>query len=188
MADRLKKHRIWFAIVALLGAGTDFLSKELAFHHLEMHEEVVFVDGFFHYFRTLNPGIVWGQFSGASTLWLVISVLAVPAITAIFLSMKRPHWIMTASLGLILGGTIGNMYDRVAFGAVRDFIKFYYAPDRPWPVFNLADSCICVGVALLSLEMLFFDDKKKKQEAPPPAPKTDDPNVQNTASQAPPAA
>ena len=81
-------------------------------------------------------------------------------------------------LALILAGTLGNMYDRVFtdLHRVRDFIKFYYrpasGPDKVWPLFNLADAFICVGVFLLTIEMMFFDERNRKPDEPPnPAPR-----------------
>ena len=119
----------------------------------------------------MNRGVVFGKFGDRPTLWLIVSIAAVPVTTAIFLGGKRPKpWAQTISLGMILAGTIGNMVDRISFGAVRDFIKFYYRTsegiEKVWPLFNLADSFICVGVFLLSIEMMFFDEKKKKPSEP----------------------
>ncbi len=144
----------------------DLLTKHVAFHHIRgSREEVRVVDGFFSFGRTVNKGVIFGKFPGARTLWLVVSIAAVPAIAAIFFSAGKPRWNLTITLGLILAGTIGNMYDRITVGAVRDFIKFYYVrsdgTEVVWPLFNLADSCICVGVFLLTVEMLFFEEKKK---------------------------
>ena len=73
---------------------------------------------------------------------------------------------------MILAGTLGNMYDRLSEGAVRDFIKFYVVTadgtQAVWPLFNLADSFICVGVFLMTVEMLFFDERaaKKSKDLP----------------------
>jgi len=178
------RHAALFLAVALLGAFLDLLTKQLVFDHFERGEgmnrwprEVVLIDGFFSYGCTRNPGVIFGLGQGGPTVWLVISVLAIPAILAIFFSVKRPRWILTISLGMILAGTIGNMYDRVFTEehAVRDFLKFSNVPllkymVDPWPLFNLADSFICVGVFLLTVEMLFFDEKKRKAPAPAPAP------------------
>ena len=106
------------------------------------------------------------------TVWKYIAVAAVPVILAIFFTVRKPKWILTISLGMILGGTIGNMYDRVFtdLHEVRDFIKFiYWTPWKGravWPLFNLADAFICVGVFLLTVEMMFFDEKKKKPDEP----------------------
>jgi len=162
------QHRLWFVALSLVAAALDLWTKRTAFLNIpEGGLEVPVIEGFFSFGRTTNKGIVFGLFPQAGPVFLVISVLAVPAILAIFLSIKKPRWVLTAALALILGGTLGNMYDRVFNeGHVRDFIKFYYG-QKVWPLFNLADSCICIGVLLLSLEMLFFDDKKK--------PKVEDP-------------
>ncbi len=171
MSADLQRRWTAFAAVAVAGAVLDLWSKHLAFTHMNEREVVVVVDRFFEIGKTTNPGIVFGLLPKAKTVFLFVSIVAVPAIIAIFASLKKPHWIMTASLGLILGGTIGNAYDRIAYGEVRDFIKFWVPSLRTWPptmsewpLFNIADSCICVGVVLLSLEMLFFDDRKKKKK------------------------
>jgi signal peptidase II len=160
---------VLFLALAAAGAWIDLWSKHIAFTHLpnDNSPEVKVIDGFYSVGRTWNRGIVFGIGQEAGPVFLWISVLAVPAIVAIFHAVKKPYWTMTAALGLILGGTIGNAYDRVRWGAVRDFIKFYYWGGKVWPLFNLADSCICVGVALLTVEMLFFDEKKKPAEVPP---------------------
>lgn len=160
----MRQVAVFFAI-ALAGAGLDLLTKHLAFLHTRDFYEITVIDGFFAVGHTTNPGVVFGKFGAAPLLWLVVSVVAVPAIIAIFLAGKRPKgWIQTISLAMILAGTVGNMVDRIALGAVRDFIKFYLrtasGPDRVWPLFNLADSFICVGVFLLSVEMVFFEEKK----------------------------
>lgn len=161
-----------FGLIALAGAAADLLSKHLAFVHIPHGgADIRIIDGLFSFGRTYNKGIVFGIGQGAGPVFLVVSVLAVPAIAAIYFSLRKPTWVVTSSLGLILGGTIGNMIDRVVFGHVRDFIKFYWQ-SHVWPLFNIADSCICVGVALLTLEMLFFDEKKKKDG---PSPTHEDP-------------
>jgi signal peptidase II len=171
------KHSALFFAVALAGAGLDLLTKHMAFEHIQRYQEVTIIDGFFAYGRTTNPGVVFGVGAGAKRIWLGVSVLAVPVILAIFYTLKKPKWILTAALGMILAGTLGNMYDRVFTDAqeVRDFIKFYYrpasGPEKVWPLFNLADAFICVGVFLLTVEMMFFDERTKKPDEPAnPAP------------------
>lgn len=159
------RHAAIFAALALAGAALDLLTKSWACGQIALGDEVVIIEGFFSFGHTRNPGIIFGMFPNAKVIFLVVSILAVPAIVAIFAAVRKPRWIMTVSLGLILAGTLGNLYDRAAFSEVRDFIKFTYTADSPpWPLFNLADSYICVGVLLLSIEMLFFDEKKKKKK------------------------
>jgi signal peptidase II len=152
-----------FSFLALLGATADWGSKSLALKKVPEHGEHVVIPGYFSIGHLYNEGIVFGKFQNAKKIWLIVSILAVPAIVGIFASMKNPRWIFTVSLGLILAGTLGNLYDRWEFGKVRDFIKFSYDAEHVWPLFNLADAYICAGVMMLSVEMIFFDDKKKQK-------------------------
>ena len=179
-SDVLLRHSLLFFAVAALGAALDLWTKSLAFEHIQRFQEVTIIDGWFSYGRTTNPGVVFGMGGSAKTFWKGIAVAAVPVILVIFYTVRKPKWILTISLGMILAGTIGNMYDRVftELHEVRDFIKFYYRPasggEKVWPLFNLADAFICVGVFLLTIEMMFFDEKKKSPPqpaapAPPPA-------------------
>jgi signal peptidase II len=175
----MPRHAALFFAVALSGAFLDLWTKHAVFAHFEAQpwpREVEVIPGLLAYGRTHNKGVVFGIAQGIPGFWKVIAVAAVPAILAIFFSVKRLRWILTLSLGMILAGTIGNMYDRLAHGAVRDFLKFYVVSDgqqKVWPLFNLADSYICVGVFLLTVEMMFFEEKKKPSPAaaaPAPAP------------------
>ena len=76
----------------------------------------------------------------------------------------RERW-LSAALGLILGGTIGNLYDRLVFGGVRDFLYFYYIE---WPVFNFADCCLVVGAGLLLVQAVFVPPPADRQPAAAP--------------------
>lgn len=101
----------------------------------------------------------------ANTVFAVVSLLAAVAITVWGMQrrMAREKVLMVA-LGLILGGTLGNLYDRVVFTGVRDFLYFYYID---WPVFNVADCCLVVGAGLLLLQAVFV---RPPAELPRPAP------------------
>ena len=173
----MRQPAVFFAL-ALTGCAFDLLTKHLAFLHVPGDprypgtiEEIVVISGAFNFGKVYNPGVIFGMGQEAPLIWKIISALAVPVIIAIFFSIRKPKWILTMSLGLILAGTIGNMYDRFAFEAVRDFIKFYNIPGYgTWPLFNLADSFICVGVFLLSIEMIFFDEGKKPKKEETVAP------------------
>ena len=168
----MPRHAALFFAVALSGAALDLWTKHAVFAHFEARpwpREVEVIPGLLSYGKTYNPGVVFGLAQKYPAFWKGVAVLAVPAILAIFFSVKRLRWILTLSLGMILAGTIGNMYDRLAHGAVRDFLKFYLVSDgqqKVWPLFNLADSYICVGVFLLTVEMMFFEEKRKPSSAP----------------------
>lgn len=166
----MKRHVTLFAAVALVLAGLDLLTKGIVFHRLPEHGETPVIREFFSIGCEFNPGVIWSFGQKAKWLWLVVSVLAIPLIAWIFVR-SRKTWTATICLGMIEAGTIGNCVDRVFYGAVRDFIKFYNLPRiGTWPLFNIADSCIVVGVILLSIEMYFFDEKKAAKPIPPPAP------------------
>jgi lipoprotein signal peptidase len=117
----------------------------------------------------VNHGALFGFLSEhvglANALFAVVSLAA--AVAIVWWSSRpsaRRELGLSAALGLILAGTLGNLYDRLVFGGVRDFLHLHYYA-REWPVFNLADSCLVVGAALL-LGQAFLS----KAPAPAPAP------------------
>lgn len=117
----------------------------------------------------VNHGALWGiggsQKGSANLFFAGVSLLAAGAI--LFWGTRgapcREKW-LSAALGLILGGTIGNFYDRIVFGGVRDFMHFIYVE---WPVFNFADCCLVVG-AILLLVQAAFSPAPVAQTAPAP--------------------
>ncbi len=157
------RHWILFLVIALFGAGIDLYSKTAVLDKVPYQEEIEIIPGYLSFGQIYNEGIVFGMFSDSKKIWLIVSILAVPIIVGVFASVKNPRWIYVVTMGLILAGTLGNLYDRAAYEKVRDFIKFSYDSEHVWPLFNLADSYICMGVLLLSVEMIFFDEKKKEK-------------------------
>ncbi|OAI46819.1 hypothetical protein AYO44_10605 [Planctomycetaceae bacterium SCGC AG-212-F19] len=119
----------------------------------------------------VNHGALFGMASErghlANRVFAVVSLLAAAVI--IFWSTRpslTDDLLLCAALGLILGGTVGNLYDRVVFGGVRDFLEWYYA--FSWPVFNIADCCLVVGAFLLLTQALWH----RPAPAPEPQPVT----------------
>lgn len=168
---------VLFSAVALAAAVIDIGTKDVAQdkldprlnRHVPVHElRIDVIPGWLGYRYTTNPGIIFGLGRGASPVFYWISIAAVPILIAIFVVMKKRTWTLTLALAFILGGTIGNSWDRVFHGRqVRDFIDFYRIQ---WPIFNLADSFILVGTILLMLELVLFEEKKKKVQDAPPEP------------------
>ncbi|MFO8005370.1 signal peptidase II [Thioalkalivibrio sp.] len=110
------------------------------------------VTGFFNLTLVYNPGAAFSFLSAAGgwQRW-VLSGIAVGVVLLIFVwlaRMPRQAWLSVVSLGLILGGAIGNLVDRVRFGHVVDFLDFHYA-GLHWPAFNVADAAITVGAVCL---------------------------------------
>ncbi len=127
----------------------DRVTKVLAEEHLQGRLPVEIVPGVLELRFTTNPGGAFGLFGGAAWLFVLASVVVIVAV--VISSRRLPSGLGAAALGLVLGGALGNLTDRVIrgpalSGEVVDFIDF-----QVWPVFNLADSAIVVGAALLLL-------------------------------------
>jgi signal peptidase II len=112
----------------------------------------VTVSSFLDLVLTCNPGVSFGLFNrtGFNSLIFSIVALAIVIVLAVWLGRVRATFLAVA-IGLIIGGAIGNLIDRLRFGAVIDFLDFHLASWH-WPAFNLADSAICLGVAAMLLD------------------------------------
>ena len=143
----------------------DQITKALALARLPPGLPVGIVDGFFSLTLVMNPGLAFGFLSSTPVTWrwivalLSIGALGVLGVVGLRL-LPAGGWVSSLALGLIFGGAIGNLIDRARFGAVVDFLDFYWR-DYHWPAFNVADSAISVGVTLLALKLLV---------TPPPGP------------------
>ncbi|QOV92194.1 signal peptidase II [Humisphaera borealis] len=167
-----------FGMTFILGLGADLWTKELAFQQLApygvIHNTSVtpsrhqvdhgpnnnpiivpVAEGWLHFMAMVNEGAVFGIGQGQRWLFVTVSVLAIGFISYLFATSGN-HRFYQFVLGMLLAGVIGNMYDRITFGYVRDMI--YALPGRTWPgtsreifpwIFNVADMLLCVGVGLI---------------------------------------
>ena len=132
--------------------------KSLALHHLPPGVPVTVIDGFFSLTLVMNPGLAFGMLGTVPPGWrwavALLSLLAV-GVLATLATRLLPEGgkVAAVAIGMIFGGAAGNLIDRARFGAVVDFLDFYWHGWH-WPAFNVADSAISVGVALLALRML----------------------------------
>jgi len=110
------------------------------------------VSSFLDLVLTCNPGVSFGLFNraGVNSLIFSLAALAIILVLVVWLSRVRASF-LAAAIGLIIGGAIGNVVDRLRFGAVIDFLDFHLATWH-WPAFNLADSAICLGVTAMLLD------------------------------------
>ena len=112
----------------------------------------VTVSPFFDLVLTCNPGVSFGLFNQTGVNSLVFSLFALVIVLVLVVWLLRVRATLVAvAIGLIIGGAIGNVVDRLRFGAVIDFLDFHLASWH-WPAFNLADSAICLGVAAMLLD------------------------------------
>ncbi|PYO54667.1 MAG: signal peptidase II [Candidatus Rokuibacteriota bacterium] len=149
-----------------LAAGTalvvlilDQLTKAAALRQLSPGTPVGVVDGFFSLTLVMNPGLAFGMLSSTPTAWRwIVGLLSAAALSVLAMVGVRllptGGWMTRLALGFIFGGAVGNLIDRGRFGAVVDFLDFHWRGYH-WPAFNVADSAISVGVALLALRILW---------------------------------
>lgn len=152
-----------FLVTALALVGLDLWTKYLAFARLQPGQPFSIIPGWLQLEVTTNRGAAFGLGQGQRALFLAVSIFAVGFLCYLFATSGR-RWFYQLILGLLLAGVLGNLYDRVLTGQVRDMI---HALPRwphffPW-IFNLADSYLCVGVALMVLYGLIMPDGAKRK-------------------------
>jgi signal peptidase II len=147
------------ALAAMIFALDQF-TKWLVLRSLEPGEEKVIIPGFFKFVHWGNTGAAWSLFSGNNMLLAVVAVVALLALYRTRHHFDSHTWIGQIAFGLIFGGIVGNLFDRLIHHEVVDFIRFYmiqrplsvWAPSElGFPAFNVADSAICTGVGLIFL-------------------------------------
>jgi signal peptidase II len=146
-------------ILALFVVLLDRWTKRLVASHIAMYTHIQIIPRFFRLTHTENTGAAFSLFADSPSHWKTTLLIGFSLIAMIIVSVllwKQSHVLTTTgiALSLILGGAVGNLWDRVASGRVVDFLLFYYRQYQ-WPVFNLADSAIVVGAGLLVIEILF---------------------------------
>ena len=127
--------------------------------HLALHEHIVVIDNFFNINHVLNPGGAFGFFANGSPwvrkfIFLFLSSLVALFVLWLYKKTARDLVVLSFGLALIFGGAIGNLIDRFRFGKVVDFLDFYVGTAH-WPAFNVADSGISIGMAILIYHVVF---------------------------------
>ncbi len=136
----------------------DQLSKLYIASHLALHQDIVLIPNFLDITYTLNPGAAFSLFAGMpgwfrSSFLLVLALVAIVVIVVLMARIPRIN-LTSVALALILAGAAGNLVDRLWHGPVIDFILMHYYA-YAWPVFNVADSAITIGVVLILISSLF---------------------------------
>ena len=169
--------RAWAGLVVLGTVLVDQVVKVLVASRFELGDRIPVIEGLFDLTYVLNPGGVWGLGRDLGMLPRAVIFLALPiAITALAVyyawSLPARDRLRHAAIALVIGGAIGNLIDRLRLDppAVIDFLLFHFR-ERYWPAFNIADSAICVGVAVLVVSSFFEDDARDPEprgsNAPP---------------------
>jgi signal peptidase II len=155
--------RIVHFLLALVVVILDRWSKRLVAAHIQMYTHIQVIPGFFRITHTENTGAAFSLFADSPSHFktaalITFSVVAMIVVSILLWKQTRAFTLTGIAFSLILGGAVGNLWDRVASGRVVDFLLFY-VKQYQWPVFNLADSAIVVGASLLVLEIIFVHPK-----------------------------
>ncbi|MFH1133607.1 MAG: signal peptidase II [Nanoarchaeota archaeon] len=148
----MKKYLPFFLVAAGIVA-IDQASKAAILASIPFGEKLWLIKGVLSFTPATNTGAAFGIFTGQNLILLIIGIAVLAALIYFLPKLQRP---MLLPAGLIAGGILGNVIDRIVRGAVTDFIDL-----QVWPVFNAADSALCVGVAILVLQNYLTDAAKR---------------------------
>jgi len=138
-----KKNIVVFS-TALFIAVLDQLTKFLIRNNFQLNQSFPLIKNILHFTYVTNTGSAFGSFRGFNLIFILFSIIVVIAILYHIKKIRENEKYLQLAAGLLLGGTLGNLIDRMIYGSVIDFIDF-----RIWPVFNAADSAVTVSVILL---------------------------------------
>jgi signal peptidase II len=152
------RHRMAELWIAAAIVVFDQATKAIVKARLPLHESVTVIPGFFDLTHVRNTGAAFGmlndlEFAYKPALMVIVALVALGAVASYALTLPATQRIARYGLALILGGAIGNLIDRAAMGYVVDFVDVYWRGVHFW-AFNVADSAITVGVALMLLDVL----------------------------------
>jgi signal peptidase II len=151
-----------YYLLALVIIAIDQITKILIVKNMELGESIQVIENFLHITSHRNTGAAWGILAGQMWFFYIVTVIVVIGLIYYIQTMARTHILLGISLGLMLGGAIGNFIDRLFRKEVVDFVDTYIFGYN-FPVFNVADSALTVGVILLMIFM-FFEEKLLKEK------------------------
>jgi signal peptidase II len=151
--------RASYLCIALIVVLLDRWTKHIVAGRISLYQNIQIIPGFFRLTHTENTGAAFSLFADSPSPWktamlIAFSVAALLVVSFLLWKNNHAHLLTGVALSLIMGGALGNLWDRVARGRVVDFLLFYIKQYQ-WPVFNLADSSIVIGAGLLLLEIIF---------------------------------
>lgn len=150
----MKKAQIIILVISLL--VIDQVSKVLVMQNMDLYQQIPIIDNFFKLFYIRNDGAAFSILSGQTWLFYLIYIPAFYVIYYFFKEAKTKLGVIATAI--LLAGTIGNLIDRILYKEVIDFLSFSFGSYN-FAIFNIADVCVCVGVALLLIDSLRKKEK-----------------------------
>lgn len=137
-------------LVLFIDQGTKFIVKTT----MTLYESIPLIPNIFHLTYIENPGAAFGLLANQRVLFIVLTTIILMAVIIFYYKLKGEYLLLRVALGMVVGGALGNLIDRLRMGAVTDFFDF-----RIWPVFNIADSAIVLGMIYISYQLLFHGEE-----------------------------
>ncbi len=159
----MKTKYIILCVVSLIVLIIDQATKLYIDRVMDLHTSITVVENFFNITYMRNRGAAFSflaNFSYRLPFFILISLVAAAVILVVFRRLRDDQRFTALSLALIFSGALGNLIDRVRLGEVIDFLDAHWY-DLHWPAFNVADSAICIGVALLAIDMVIEERRQK---------------------------
>ena len=154
---------VLFSLITIVGLVVDQVSKLSIDRGMQLYQSIPVIDGLFSITYLRNRGAAFSFLSNVSwrlPFFIAITLVAGVVILTAFRKMRADQKMAQAALAMVFSGAIGNLIDRIRLGEVIDFLDVYWKTHH-WPAFNIADSLICVGVALIILDMLREERRHK---------------------------
>lgn len=149
-----KKHILLYLVTMILIVGGDLLTKHIVSSSMQLGQSQEIIDNFFYFTYAHNTGIAWGMLAGHLWLFIIVALVAAVLMIIFFRRTRKEEVLTRFGLVLTFAGMIGNLVDRILLGYVRDFIDVVIF-NYNFPIFNIADIAVVIGVALIILEIIF---------------------------------
>lgn len=165
----LQRKYLILVILTLAVIVLDQFTKSLIIQHFRLGESIPVLSGFFNITYVRNTGAAFGFLAQADPafripFFVIVPILALLVIGYVFRRIPANDIKLSVALALVMGGALGNLIDRAAYGYVVDFLDFHWRYTYHFPAFNVADSSICVGVGILMLDL--FTKEERSSNAP----------------------
>ena len=157
----LVKMLVMFAVIAVI-LTLDLVTKYVLDATLEYEKQVTVIPFLFNFLLKYNNGAAWGLLAGKQVFLIVLSIVFMAIFIFYYIKEPNKSWLLNITFGFLFAGCLGNLYDRLVFGYVRDFIQFDFW--QSFPIFNFADVALCIGVVLFIIYLIIYFVKTRKKE------------------------
>ena len=149
-----KRNKLLYLITLILIIGGDQLTKHLVASSMQLGQSQEIINNFFYFTYTHNIGVAWGMLAGHLWLFIIVALISAVLMIVFFKKTSRNEILTRFGLVLTFAGMVGNLIDRVVYGYVRDFIDVVIFGYN-FPIFNVADMAVVIGVILIIIEIVF---------------------------------